>query len=78
MARQFNSVLADSWLGLLNFDSTTNARGIGSTLPTTLDSNQGQGQPLRGQPGESEFRIPCPWPYIDKAKTGYNHPPHQD
>ncbi|EGU73974.1 hypothetical protein FOXB_15516, partial [Fusarium oxysporum f. sp. conglutinans Fo5176] len=52
MARQFNSVLADSWLGLLNFDSTTNARVIGSTLPTTLDSNQGQGQALRGQSGD--------------------------
>ncbi|EWZ29341.1 hypothetical protein FOZG_16970 [Fusarium oxysporum Fo47] len=57
MARQFNSVLADSWLGLLNFDSTTNARGIGSTLPTTLDSNQGQGQPLRGQPGDEQDAI---------------------
>ncbi|KAI3570769.1 hypothetical protein IWW34DRAFT_812203 [Fusarium oxysporum f. sp. albedinis] len=54
MARQFNSVLADSWLGLLNFDSTTNARGIGRTLPTTSDSNQEQGQPLRGQPGDEQ------------------------
>ncbi|KAJ0133299.1 Uncharacterized protein HZ326_23640 [Fusarium oxysporum f. sp. albedinis] len=57
MARQFNSVLADSWLGLLNFDSTTNARGIGRTLPTTSDSNQEQGQPLRGQPGDEQDAI---------------------
>ncbi|EXM15409.1 hypothetical protein RAB80_017571 [Fusarium oxysporum f. sp. vasinfectum] len=57
MTRQFNGVLADSWLGLLNFDSTTNARVIGSTLPTTLDSNQGQGQALRGQPGDEQDTI---------------------
>ncbi|KAK2135977.1 hypothetical protein NOF04DRAFT_1268112 [Fusarium oxysporum II5] len=57
MTRQFNGVLAYLWLGLLNFDSTTNARVIGSTLPMTLDSNQGQGQALRGQPGDEQGTI---------------------
>ncbi|KAH6953708.1 hypothetical protein BKA56DRAFT_504644 [Ilyonectria sp. MPI-CAGE-AT-0026] len=49
MDRQFNNVSEDSWLGFLNFDNMTNAGATSSSLPTTLESNQGQGQALRGQ-----------------------------
>ncbi|KAH6976874.1 hypothetical protein EDB80DRAFT_593918 [Ilyonectria destructans] len=52
MDRQFNNVPEDSWLGFLNFDNTTNAGATSSSLPTTLESDQGQGQALRGQVGD--------------------------
>ncbi|EXK78886.1 hypothetical protein FOQG_16470 [Fusarium oxysporum f. sp. raphani 54005] len=38
MARQFNNMPDDSWPWLLNFDNTTNARPIGSAIPTALES----------------------------------------
>ncbi|KAH8659731.1 hypothetical protein BGZ61DRAFT_370083 [Ilyonectria robusta] len=52
MGRQFNNVPEDSWLGFLNFDNTTNAGATCCSLPTTVESNQGQGQALRGQVGD--------------------------
>ncbi|KAI8412237.1 hypothetical protein FOFC_08867 [Fusarium oxysporum] len=57
MARQFNNVPEDSWLGLLNFDNTTNAGAIGSSLPTILEPNQGQAQALPGQVGNEQDTI---------------------
>ncbi|KAH6974860.1 hypothetical protein EDB80DRAFT_881767 [Ilyonectria destructans] len=57
MARQFNNVAEDSWLGFLSFDNTTNAGAVSSSLPTILESNQGQGQALRGQAGDEQDTI---------------------